>query len=96
MATTRAERAPRSTSEGTITTSGLVWGLLLGLPAGFVLQLVLGIALGPLVERWAMVAYLDWIAGRNMWFAGGPGIGIVDEANAGWHSRLNLNVGFYF
>lgn len=47
-------------------------------------------------SRGAMVVYLDWIAGRNMWFAGGPGIGIVDEANTGWHSRLNLNVGFYF
>ncbi|WP_289020057.1 hypothetical protein [uncultured Ornithinimicrobium sp.] len=62
MATTPAGRAPRSTSEGTITTSGLVWGLLLGLPAGFALQLVLGIALGPLVERWAVVAYLDFLS----------------------------------
>lgn len=47
-------------------------------------------------SRGPMVAYLDWIAGRNMWFAGGPGIGIADEHNSGWHSRLNLNVGFYF
>lgn len=62
MATTPAGRAPRSTPGGTITTSGLVWGLLLGLPAGFALQLVLGIALGPLVQRWAMVAYLDFLS----------------------------------
>lgn len=41
-------------------------------------------------------AYFDWIAGRNMWFAGGDGIGL-DGASAGkWRSRLNINIGYYF
>lgn len=44
----------------------------------------------------AMLTYVDWIAGKNMWFAGGPGIGVRDPANDGWHSRLNVNIGFYF
>lgn len=43
-----------------------------------------------------MLAYVDWIAGRNMWFAGGPGIGIRDPGGERWRSRLNVNVGFYF
>jgi len=40
--------------------------------------------------------YVDWIAGRNMWFAGGPGIGIHEPGQDRWHSRLNINLGFYF
>lgn len=40
---------------GTITTSGVLWGFLLGVPAGLVLQMVLGWALTPLVGRWAWV-----------------------------------------
>jgi hypothetical protein len=43
-----------------------------------------------------MVTYVDWIAGNNMWFAGGPGIGIDDGSPSRWHSRLNVNIGFYF
>lgn len=43
-----------------------------------------------------MFTYVDWIAGRNMWFAGGPGIGIDAGGSDRWHSRLNVNVGFYF
>ncbi|QUN07526.1 hypothetical protein KDN34_04325 [Shewanella yunxiaonensis] len=39
--------------------------------------------------------YVDWIAGKNMWFDGGSGIGI-DEGVDGWHSRLNINIGWYF
>ncbi|KFZ39264.1 hypothetical protein HR45_02430 [Shewanella mangrovi] len=39
--------------------------------------------------------YVDWIAGKNMWFANGPGIGIAEGEN-GWHSRLNINIGLYF
>ncbi|MDH5824816.1 hypothetical protein QFW77_17745 [Luteimonas sp. RD2P54] len=44
----------------------------------------------------AMFTYLDWIAGRNMWFVGGSGIGIDEPGSDRWRSRLNLNVGFYF
>ncbi|WP_230839015.1 hypothetical protein [Xanthomonas translucens] len=48
------------------------------------------------VKRGAMLTYLDWIAGKNMWFAGGDGIAIDDGDRSRWHSRFNLNVGFYF
>lgn len=48
------------------------------------------------VSAGGVFAYFDWIAGRNMWFAGGDGIG-RDGASAGqWQSRLNLNLGYYF
>ncbi|WP_434926818.1 hypothetical protein [Shewanella sp. HL-SH2] len=40
-------------------------------------------------------SYLDWIAGKNMYFVGGDGVGI-DNGDTSWHSRLNINVGFYF
>ncbi len=40
-------------------------------------------------------SYVDWIAGNNMWFINGPGIGI-DEGEQRWSSRLNVNIGFYF
>jgi hypothetical protein len=41
-------------------------------------------------------AYVDWIAGRSMWFVGGPGVGISEAGGARWRSRLNINLGFYF
>jgi len=48
------------------------------------------------VSAGGVFAYFDWIAGKNMWFAGGDGIGI-DGARAGkWRSRLNINIGYYF
>ncbi|MBB5014229.1 hypothetical protein [Rehaibacterium terrae] len=43
-----------------------------------------------------MFAYVDWIAGRNMWFVGGPGVGIDEPGGDRWRSRLNVNIGFYF
>lgn len=48
------------------------------------------------VGRGPMFAYVDWIAGYNMWFIGGPGVGIDDAGGARWRSRLNVNLGFYF
>lgn len=48
------------------------------------------------LSRGPMVTYVDWIAGKDMWFAGGQGVGIVDDAPSRWRSRLNLNIGFYF
>ncbi|HSP60320.1 MAG TPA: hypothetical protein VLO09_04600 [Ornithinimicrobium sp.] len=62
MATEPTTRPRRDTAQGTITTGGLVWGFLLGIPAGFVLQLVLGLTLGPLVEHWRLVAYLEYFS----------------------------------
>ncbi|GGB60339.1 hypothetical protein K8B83_17800 [Shewanella inventionis] len=40
-------------------------------------------------------SYVDWIAGKNMYFINGSGVGI-DNGDTGWHSRLNINVGLYF
>nr|WP_230584011.1 hypothetical protein [Xanthomonas arboricola] len=48
------------------------------------------------LQKGIMLTYIDWIAGRNMWFAGGDGVGIDDGEPSRWHSRLNLNIGFYF
>ena len=42
-----------------------------------------------------MVTYVDWIAGRNMWFAV-AGVGIAEPGGDGWRSRLNVNMGFFF
>ena len=47
-------------------------------------------------SRGSMLAYVDWIAGRNMWFAGGAGVGIDEPGSDRWRSRLNVNVGFFF
>lgn len=47
-------------------------------------------------QKGPMVTYADWIAGKNMWFAGGNGVGIDDGVGTGWQSRFNLNIGFYF
>ena len=47
-------------------------------------------------SKGVMVAYVDWIAGRNMWFIGGPGVGIADPDGERWRLRLNINIGFYF
>ena len=48
------------------------------------------------VAAGGVFAYFDWITGRNMWFAGGDGIGL-DATTAGrWDSRFNVNIGYYF
>lgn len=48
------------------------------------------------VSAGGVFAYFDWITGKNMWFAGGDGIGL-DATTAGkWRSRLNINLGYYF
>ena len=43
-----------------------------------------------------LLVYLDWITGKNMKFSGGDGVGLATPTVTGWHSRLNLNIGFYF
>ena len=50
---------------------------------------------GCLFVKGGLYTYVDWIAGKNMWFAGGPGVGIND-GDTGWHSRLNINFGYFF
>ena len=47
-------------------------------------------------SKGVMFTYVDWISGKNMWFAGGPGIGIQEPGGNRWRSRLNVNIGFYF
>ncbi|QDS99162.1 hypothetical protein [Adhaeretor mobilis] len=56
-------------------------------------QLVLGCLLAA-QER--LFVYVDWIAGQNMWFAGGPGVGLNRPESGEWQSRLNINFGLYF
>lgn len=51
---------------------------------------------GCMLAKGGLYTYVDWIAGKNMWFAGGNGIGVASPTNDGWHSRLNINIGFYF
>lgn len=43
-----------------------------------------------------LYTYVDWIAGKNMWFAGGDGIGLDGGSAGKWRSRLNINLGYYF
>lgn len=50
---------------------------------------------GCMLENGGLYTYIDWIAGKNMWFAGGPGVG-VDNGDSAWQSRLNINIGYYF
>ena len=45
------------------------------------------------ISAGGLYTYVDWIAGKNMWFSGGPGIGLDDNR---WRSRLNVNLGYYF
>ncbi|NZA25618.1 hypothetical protein H0E84_04420 [Luteimonas sp. SJ-92] len=47
-------------------------------------------------SKGSMLTYVDWIAGKNMWFVGGSGIGIDEPGSNRWRSRLNVNLGFYF
>lgn len=47
------------------------------------------------VAKGPMFTYIDWIAGRNMWFVGGPGVGVREPGGDRWRSRLNVNLGFY-
>ncbi|MHC4176562.1 MAG: porin [Planctomycetota bacterium] len=56
-------------------------------------QLVLGCLL---VAKEHLYVYVDWILGQNMWFVGGPGIGLNRPESTEWQSRLNVNFGLYF
>lgn len=56
------------------------------------IQSVTGCAVG----AGAVYAYFDWIAGQNMWFAGGDGIGLDGSTAGKWRSRFNVNIGYYF
>lgn len=47
------------------------------------------------IVKGGLYAYIDWISGKNMWFIGGPGVGI-EMGPVKWRSRLNINIGLYF
>ena len=51
---------------------------------------------GCAVSAGGLYTYIDWIAGKNMWFAGGDGIGLDGASSGRWRSRLNINLGYYF
>jgi hypothetical protein len=51
---------------------------------------------GCLLVKGGLYTYVDVITGQNMWFAGGPGIGLDRPEFDEWNSRLNVNFGFYF
>ncbi|RFA30235.1 hypothetical protein CAI21_06340 [Alkalilimnicola ehrlichii] len=42
------------------------------------------------------LTYIDWISGKNMWFAGGDGIGLSSETAGEWNHLFNVNIGYYF
>jgi hypothetical protein len=51
---------------------------------------------GCLVNKKGLYLYIDWISGQNMWFAGGPGIGLNEPGWDEWKGRLNVNFGYFF
>jgi hypothetical protein len=54
------------------------------------------IVLGTTLIKRGLYTYVDYIFGQNMWFSGGPGIGLDHPNQKEWHSRLNINFGYYF
>lgn len=54
------------------------------------------IVLGTTLIKRGLYAYFDYIFGQNMWFSGGPGIGLAHPEDENWNSRLNINFGYYF
>ena len=54
------------------------------------------LVIGTTVNKRGLYAYFDYIMGQNMWFSGGPGIGLEHPDDTVWKSRLNINLGYYF
>lgn len=54
------------------------------------------VVLGTTLIKRGLYAYFDYIFGQNMWFSGGPGIGLTHPEDETWNSRLNINFGYYF
>ena len=54
------------------------------------------IVIGSLLVKKGLYTYIDYIIGQNMWFSGGPGVGLEHPNSKEWFSRLNINFGFYF
>lgn len=54
------------------------------------------IVIGTTLIKRGLYAYFDYILGQNMWFSGGPGVGLEHPGDTNWNSRLNINFGYYF
>lgn len=54
------------------------------------------IVIGTTLIKRGLYAYFDYIFGQNMWFSGGPGVGLSHPEDTAWKSRLNINFGYYF
>jgi len=54
------------------------------------------LVLGTRINKRGLYGHFDFIAGQNMWFSGGPGIGLQHQNDINWHSRVNVNLGYYF
>ncbi|MGI9530316.1 hypothetical protein [Lutimonas sp.] len=54
------------------------------------------IVIGTTLIKRGLYAYFDYIFGQNMWFSGGPGVGLTHPEDRTWNSRLNINFGYYF
>lgn len=54
------------------------------------------IVIGTTLIKRGLYAYFNYIFGQNMWFSGGPGIGLEHPQDQDWNSRLNINLGYYF
>jgi hypothetical protein len=51
---------------------------------------------GCMLVKGGLYTFIDVVTGQNMWFIGGPGIGLSTPSSSEWNSRLNVNFGFYF
>lgn len=54
------------------------------------------VVIGTTIVKRGLYVYFDYIFGQNMWFSGGPGIGLKHSEDNTWNSRLNINFGYYF
>jgi len=54
------------------------------------------LVLGTRINKRGLYGHFDFIAGQNMWFSGGPGIGLQHKNDKDWRSRINVNLGYYF
>ena len=50
---------------------------------------------GCLLSKNHMMTYIDLISAKNVVTAGGNDVALTSES-PGWHTRLNVNIGFYF
>jgi hypothetical protein len=54
------------------------------------------IVTGCMLVKGGLYIFADWITGQNMWFIGGPGVGLNTPESDEWNTRFNLNFGYYY